>query len=119
LTRGQCGQFQVIPPRQVLVDLDDLRRDQMEVVEKPFRRRCDERTLVDVLGERFVGALQDARVVAQPRIDAARVAPLRVDREIRREGERPLIEALGAERFLSKWLIRRAIVINPGMEKQA
>jgi hypothetical protein len=47
------------------------------------------------------------------------VAPLRVDREIRRESERPLIEALGAERFLAKWLVRRAIVIDPGMEKQA
>jgi hypothetical protein len=46
------------------------------------------------------------------------VAPLRVDREIRRQGERPLIEALGAERFLAKWLIRRAIVIDPRMEKQ-
>jgi len=74
---------------------------------------------VHVLGERLVGTLQHARVVAQPRIDAARVAPLRVDREIRRQGERPLIEALGAERFLAKWLIRRTIVIDPGMKKQA
>jgi hypothetical protein len=47
------------------------------------------------------------------------VPALRVDREIRREGERPLIEALGAERFLAKWPIRRTIVIDPGMEKQA
>ena len=91
----------------------------MEIVEEPFRRRRNERALMNVLGERLVGALQHARVVPQPRIDAAGVPPLGVDREIRREGERPLIEALGAERFLAKGLIRRPIVIDPGMEKQA
>jgi len=41
------------------------------------------------------------------------VTPLRIDREIRRQGERPLVEALGAERFLSKRLIAGPIVINP------
>jgi hypothetical protein len=41
------------------------------------------------------------------------VPPLRIDGEIRREGERALVEALGAERFLAKWLIASAIVVDP------
>jgi hypothetical protein len=47
------------------------------------------------------------------------VAPLGIDREIRRQGERPLIEALGAERFLTEGLVARAIVVDPGVEEQA
>jgi hypothetical protein len=47
------------------------------------------------------------------------VPPLRIDREIRRQGERPLIEALGAERFLTEGLVARTIVIGPSMEEQA
>jgi hypothetical protein len=71
-----------------------------------------------VLGERLVGLLQDASVVAQSRINAAGVAPLRIDREIRREGERPLVEALRAERFLAEGLVAGTIVIDPGVEEQ-
>jgi hypothetical protein len=33
------------------------------------------------------------------------VAPARVDREAGREGKRPLVEPLGAQRFVSKWLL--------------
>jgi hypothetical protein len=47
------------------------------------------------------------------------MSTLRIDREIGREGERPLIEALRAERFLAEGLIARAIVSYPGMEEQA
>jgi hypothetical protein len=71
-----------------------------------------------VLGQRLVGLLQDAGVVAQARIDAAGVPPFRIDREIRRERERPLIEPLRAERFLAERLIAGTIVVNPGVEEQ-
>ena len=76
----------------------------MEIVEEPLRRGRDERAFADVAGERAIGGVEDARVVAQPRIDAARVAALRIDRVMRREGERPLIEPLGAERFVAEGL---------------
>jgi hypothetical protein len=46
------------------------------------------------------------------------VAPLRIDGEVRRQGERPLVEALGTERLLSEGLIAATIVIDPGMEEQ-
>jgi hypothetical protein len=46
------------------------------------------------------------------------VTPFRIDREIRRQGERPLIEALGAERFLTEGLITRTIGFDPGGEVQ-
>jgi len=90
----------------------------VKVVEKPLRRRRDKRALPDILGQGTVGALQDAGVVPQARIDAAGVTALRIDREIRGEGERPLIEALRAERFLSKRLIADPIVVDPRMEEQ-
>jgi hypothetical protein len=48
---------------------------------------------------------QHPLVVAQARVDAAPAAAPRIDREIRRQGERPLIEPLGAQRFFAKWLI--------------
>jgi hypothetical protein len=100
------------------MDLDDLRRDQVKVVEKPFRGRRDVGALADVFGERLVGPLEDVRVVVQSRIDATGVPALRIDREVRRQGERPLIEALGAERFLTEGLIARTIFIYPGMKEQ-
>ena len=90
----------------------------MKVVEKPFRCRRDVSALANIFGERLVGALEDAGIVVQPRINAARVAALGIDREVRRQGERPLIEALGAERFLTEGLIARTIFIDPGMKEQ-
>ena len=90
----------------------------MKVVEEPLGGGRDEGALPHVLGERFVGLLQHSLVVPQPRIDAAGMAPLRIDREVRRQGERPLIEPLGAERFLTEGLVARTIVIGPRMEEQ-
>ena len=65
----------------------------------------DERAFADVLGQRAIRGLEDTLVVAQPRVDAAGVTPPRVDRETCRQGERPLIEPLGAQRFVAKWLL--------------
>ena len=39
LARRQRRQLAVVAPRQVLADVDDLRRDQVEVVEEPFSLR--------------------------------------------------------------------------------
>jgi hypothetical protein len=50
--------------------------------------------MAHIFGEGSVGVLEDAGVVAQPRIDAARAAAKRIDREVGREGERPLLEPL-------------------------
>jgi hypothetical protein len=94
IARDQRRQLTVIPPRQVLADLDDLRRDQVKVVEEPFGGRRDERAVTDVLGQRAIGVLEDAAVVAQARIDAVGAAPPGIDREVGREGERPLFEPL-------------------------
>jgi hypothetical protein len=62
---------------------------------------------------------QHALVVAQARIDASPAAAPRIDGEVRREGERPLIEPLGAQRFFAKWLMASPYVGSPGVEKQA
>jgi hypothetical protein len=47
-----------------------------------------------IFGQRPVGVLQDAGVVAQAWIDVARAASERIDREVGCEGERPLLEPL-------------------------
>jgi hypothetical protein len=92
--RGERRQLPEVALRQVLADFDELRRDQVKVVEEPLGRRRDERAFADVLGERAIRGFEDALVVAQPRIDAPRVAPARIDRETGRKGERSLIEPL-------------------------
>ena len=66
----------------------------MEVVEKPFGCRGDQGAFADIFRERSIRGLEDPLVVAQPWVDTVGPAPLRVDREIRRQGERPLIEPL-------------------------
>jgi hypothetical protein len=50
---------------------------------------------------------QHPLVVAQARIDAAGAAAAWIDGEMRRQGERPLIEPLGAQRFFTEGLIAR------------
>jgi hypothetical protein len=60
--------------------------------------------------------LEHARVVAQPRIDVARAAAARIDREVGRQGERSLFEPLGAQRFFTKRLIASPGVRRPVMK---
>jgi hypothetical protein len=98
-------QLAVVAARQVAPDLDNLRRDQVEVVEEPLGRRRDERAVADVVDEGPVGALQDALVVAQAWVDAVRPPPPWVEVEIDGQRKRPLFEPLGAERFFAKGLI--------------
>jgi len=61
---------------------------------------------------------EDALVIAQARVDAARAAAARIEREVGREGERPLFEPLRAERFFAKRLIASPNVRRPSMKKQ-
>ena len=68
----------------------------MVVVEKPLGGWRDELAVVHIFGQRLIGMTQHARVLAQPPVNAARAAPLRVNRETGREGERPLLEPLRA-----------------------
>ena len=65
LARRELRQLAVVAARQVLADVADLRRDQVEVVEQPLRRRRDELAPVHVVGQRAVGVAQDAGVVAK------------------------------------------------------
>jgi hypothetical protein len=69
-----------------------------------------------VFGQCAIGVFEDAAVVAQTRIDVARAAAARIDGEVGRQGERPLLEPLGAERFFTKWLIAGPGVRRPVME---
>ena len=94
IARDERRQLPVVAQRQVLADLDDFRRDQMEVVEEPLGGRRDERTMAHVFGQDAVRVSQHPLVVAQARIDAARAAAARIDREAGREGERALFEPL-------------------------
>jgi len=102
----------------VLADLNDLGGEQVIVVEEPLAGRRDELAVVNVLGQGLVGVAQDARVVAQAPVDAEGPAALGINRETRREGERPLLKPLGAEQFIAKRFVAVAIVTNPGVEEQ-
>jgi hypothetical protein len=76
----------------------------MEIIEKPLGGGRDEHAIPHVAGKRAVGGIKYARVVAQARKDAAGMPPLRAEGVMRCEGERPLIEPLGAQRFVTKGL---------------
>jgi hypothetical protein len=60
--------------------------------------------------------LEHPPVVAQARVDVARAAAARIDREVGRQGERPLFEPLGAQRFFTKRLIAGPDVRRPVMK---
>jgi len=92
----------VEPMRQVFADFDELRRNQVKVVEEPLRSGRDEGAFAGVLRECLVGDLEGAFIVAQTRIDAARVAALGIEREVGGQRERALIQPLGTQRFVTK-----------------
>jgi hypothetical protein len=102
LTSRQRWQFAEVAARQVLADIDELGRDQVEIVEEPLGRRRDEGAFADILGELAVSGVERPRVVTKPGKNAPGVALLRVDREMRRERKGSLIEPLRAQRFVAK-----------------
>ncbi len=85
------------------VDVPDLGRYQMEVIEQPFRRGGDELPRADIVGQRAVRAAQDAGIVVEAREDVPRTTPrTRVDGETCRERHGALFEPLDAEQLVSK-----------------
>ncbi len=107
LAGSECGQFAVVGAGQMLADVADFRRQQVVVVEQPFRRGGDRAACPDVLRQGPVRAAQHARVVVETGKDVAGAAArARVDREARREGQRTLFEPLGAEQLVAKRLLR-------------
>ena len=56
LARRERGQLPVVGAGQMLADVPDLRRHQVEVVEQPFRRGGDELSGPDIVGQRSVRA---------------------------------------------------------------
>ena len=95
------------PARKIPADIGDLGRHQVEVVEQPVRRRFDESSVADVVGQRPVRAAQHAHVLGKSRKRVARAAArIGIDRESRGERQRALLEALDAEQFVTKRLLR-------------
>jgi hypothetical protein len=90
----------------------------MKVVEEPLGRGRDEGAVADVAGQRPIGGVQDAGVVAQPRKDAAGMAALRIERVMGREGERSLVEPLGAQRFVTKGLFAVEVRVRGCLKQQ-
>ena len=72
LPRRQRRQLPVVRPGQVAADLDNLRRDQMKVVEKPLGGAGDVPARAQIRRQCPVRACQRARVVVEAREDAGR-----------------------------------------------
>jgi hypothetical protein len=108
LARGQSRQLAVVRARQVPLDVLDLRRDEMEVVEQPFGGGRDESSVPDVRRERPIRLAEDPRVVQEAREDIARVTPrARVDGQEAGERQRALFEPFDAQQFIAKGLLWR------------
>ena len=91
----------------MLVDVADLRRHQVEVVEQPFRRGGDRLSRPHILGQRAIRDAQHAGVVVEPGKDVPGTpARARVDGEAGGERQRTLFEPLDAEQLVSKRLLR-------------
>ena len=103
LAQGELGQLPVVAGRQVSADVEDLGRDEMEVVEEPIRSGGDERPAVDVLGHGDIGLPQHPRVVLEARQHVARGAPgIGMKGETGGQGPRPLLEPLDAQELVAK-----------------
>ena len=90
--------------REIAPDVHDLRRQEVEVVEQPFRRGGDEHAGSHVAREREVGAAEHARVVREAGEDASRPHPW-CDDEPRRELQRAVFETLRADELVTEWAI--------------
>ena len=65
LTRRERGQLPVVPAGQMLVNVLDLGRHQVEVVEQPFRRRGHGFAAAHVVRQGLIGVAQDAGIVVK------------------------------------------------------
>ena len=95
----ELGQLPVVAGRQVVIDLADLRLDDMVVVDQPFGGRRDCATLADRPGDGAMGVEQSAAVVLQARSQRPDGAGPGRDALRGREAFSMLLESLGAEDF--------------------
>ena len=103
LSNSKRWQFAIVGARKVLTDVDDVGRDEMKVVEKPFRRGRNEEALVHIVGKSAVRGAYGAGVVVEAWKDASSAPAGRgVDRESRRQRQRAFFEPLDAEQLVSK-----------------
>jgi len=114
LAERERWQFPVIRAWQVPADIENVRRDQVKVIQEPFGGRRDEPALVNVAGQRAVRGAEGARVVLEARQDAAGMpAPCGVYGESRGQGEGALIEPLDTEKLVSKWFQCQRVISGP------
>ena len=104
LAIGERRQLAIVPAGKIPADLDDVRGDEMEVVEEPFGGRRDEPALVHVRRERAVRLAQGPRILVETWKNAARAAARRVHREPRAERQGSLVQPLDAEQLVAKRL---------------
>ena len=104
----------------MVVDVPDLRRQEVEVVEQPFRRGGNRLAGADIVGQRSIRIAQHAGVVIEPGEDIPGAAPgVRVDGEARGEGQRALFQPLDAEQLVAKRLIRRRRAPVPELPEES
>ncbi len=72
IAHRELGKVQVVPLREVLPYLEDLRLDEVEVVEEPFRRGRHGLAAAHVGGQNLVRPAQDAGILVEPGQKAAR-----------------------------------------------
>jgi hypothetical protein len=120
LARGERRQLAVVGAGQMLVDIPDLRRHQVEVVEQPFGRGGDELAGPEIVRQRAVRLAEDAGVVGEPGKDVAGAAPrIRVDGEAGGEGEGAFFEPFDAEQLVAKRFLRRGRLALPESPEQS
>ena len=106
LARRKGRQLSIVGAGEILVDVSDLRRHQVEVVEEPFCCCGDKLPGPDVIGQGAVGVAQHAGVVIEPGEDVPGPAPgARVGDEARGEGQPALFQSLDAEQLVPKGLL--------------
>src|SRR5207248_10785397 len=94
---------------QMLTNVPNLRRHEMEVVEQPFCRGGHKLPRPDIVRQGSVRLTQDASVVVEPGKDVAGPASrARIDGEAGREGQGALFQALDAEQLVAERSLRRA-----------
>ena len=95
----ELWQLPVVTGRQVVIDLANLRLDDVVVVDQPFRSGSDRAPLPDRLGDGAMSVEQCAAVVVQARSQWPDCAGPGRDALSGREAFRMLLESLGAEDF--------------------
>ena len=88
---------------QISPDVPGFSGHQVEVVEQPFRRRRDELSGPDVVGQRAVRSAQDSHVVVEAGKDVLRApSPVGIDREARGERQRAFLEPFDAQELVAQ-----------------